>query len=83
MPYYTFQYAVGISAANDIASRVLVGDNGAAQDYLGFLSAGSSRYPVPLFEMAGVDLLSSQPVERAFGVLSGIVDRVASLTDQM
>ena len=83
MPYYTFQYAVGISAANDIASRVLVGDNGAAQDYLGFLSAGSSRYPVPLFEMAGVDLLSSQPVERAFGVLSGIVDRLASLTDQM
>lgn len=83
MPYYTFQYAVGISAANDIASRILAGDNGAAQNYLRFLSAGSSLYPVSLFEVAGVDLLSPQPVERAFGVLSGIVERLASLSDQV
>ncbi len=80
MPYYTFQYAVGISAAQDISSRIVEGNGNAAQDYLRFLRSGSSLYPVPLFEMAGVDLLSPQPVERAFAVLGGIVERLASLT---
>ncbi|MEZ4635045.1 MAG: M3 family metallopeptidase [Caldilineaceae bacterium] len=90
MPYYTFQYAVGISAAHDIASRILSGNNTSAnttanttvQNYLRFLGAGSSLYPVQLFQVAGVDLLSAQPVERAFAVLSGIVDRLAALTSQ-
>lgn len=80
MPYYTFQYAVGISAAHDISARILAGDGDAAQNYLGFLSAGSSLYPVPLFAKAGVDLTSSEPVERTFAVLDGIVDRLATLT---
>ncbi|MBX3000325.1 MAG: oligoendopeptidase F [Caldilineaceae bacterium] len=79
MPYYTFQYAVGISAAHDISARILAGDAEAAQRYLGFLSAGSSRYPVPLFAGAGVDLTSAEPVERTFAVLDAIVDRLATL----
>jgi oligoendopeptidase F len=79
MPYYTFQYAVGISAAHDISARILAGDRDAAQRYLGFLSAGSSIYPVPLFAKAGVDLTSSEPVERTFAVLDAIVDRLATL----
>jgi oligoendopeptidase F len=81
MPYYTFQYAVGISAAHDISARILAGDAGAAQNYLGFLSAGSSLYPVPLFELAGVDLTSTGPVTSAFAVLDGIVDRLQALTE--
>jgi oligoendopeptidase F len=80
MPYYTFQYAVGISAAHDISARILQGDAGAAPNYLRFLSAGSSLYPVALFEVAGVDLTSPDPVMRTFGVLDGIVDRLAALT---
>jgi oligoendopeptidase F len=80
MPYYTFQYAVGISAAHDISARILAGDADAVQNYLRFLSAGSSLYPVPLFATAGVDLTSSEPVSRTFAVLNGIVDRLARLT---
>lgn len=80
MPYYTFQYAIGISAANALSERVLSGEFGAADDYLLFLSAGSSKYTMDLFRLAGVDMASPEPVERTFDVLSGLVDKLEQLT---
>ena len=79
MPYYTFQYSVGISAAHAIAEGILGGTAGAADRYLQFLAAGSSLYPKELFALAGVDLTSPQPVEKTFGVLAGMVARLEEL----
>ena len=39
--FYVFQYATGISAAHALSRRILDGTPGAAEAYLGFLSAGS------------------------------------------
>ena len=77
--YYVYQYATGISAANALSNRILSGVPGAAQDYLSFLSAGGSVYPLEALKMAGVDLTTPQTVEEAFGVLSGYVDRLETL----
>lgn len=79
MPYYTFQYSVGISAAHAIAEEIVAGKNGAAENYLRFLAAGSSLYPQELFALAGVDLTNPAPVEKTFGVLAGMVERLESL----
>jgi oligoendopeptidase F len=79
MPYYTFQYSVGISAAHATAEGILSGAAGAAERYLQFLSAGSSLYPKELFALAGVDLTSPEPVEKTFGVLAGMVERLEEL----
>ncbi|MBX3053219.1 MAG: oligoendopeptidase F [Caldilineaceae bacterium] len=79
MPYYTFQYSVGISAAHAIAEGIQAGVDGAAERYRQFLSAGSSLYPKELFAMAGVDLTSPAPVEKTFGVLAGMVERLERL----
>lgn len=79
MPYYTFQYSVGISAAHAIAEEITAGKPGAAENYLRFLSAGSSLYPQKLFALAGVDLTSPEPVEKTFGVLAGMVARLEAL----
>jgi oligoendopeptidase F len=43
--YYSFQYAIGISAANAIAKRILDGVPNAARDQINFLKAGSSLPP--------------------------------------
>ena len=75
--YYVFQYATGISGANALARRVLSGGPGAAQDYLGFLKAGGSKYPLDALKSAGVDLATSQPVETAFGVLADLIERLS------
>jgi oligoendopeptidase F len=78
-PFYTFQYSIGISAAHALAVDVLNDTEDARQNYLAFLEAGSSRYAMDLFELAGVDMTKPEPVEKTFGVLSDLVDRLEKL----
>jgi len=78
--YYSFQYAIGISAANAIAKRILDGTPNAAQDHINFLKIGSSRPPMEVYKVAGVDMTTTQPVEDAFAVLEEYVDRLGVLT---
>jgi oligoendopeptidase F len=77
--YYVFQYATGISGAHALSNRILSGTPGAAEDYLGFLRAGGSQYPLDALRQAGVDLASPQPVEETFAVLNGLIDRLEEL----
>lgn len=78
--FYSFQYAIGISAANAIAKRILDGVPGAADDHIEFLKAGSSMPPMDVYKLAGVDMTSTQPIEDAFAVLEEYVDRLGKLT---
>ena len=77
--YYVYQYATGISGAHALAQRILSGAPGAVEDYLGFLKAGGSAYPLEALRRAGVDLARSEPVEVTFGILDGLVGRLAEL----
>ena len=77
--YYVYQYATGISGAHVLSSRVLSGEPGAVEDYLGFLKSGSSGYPLDVLRKAGVDLTSRKPVEDAFAVMENYVDRLEKL----
>jgi oligoendopeptidase F len=79
MNFYVYQYATGISGAHALVQGVLQGGETAAARYLDFLKSGGSRYPLQALEMAGVDLASPQPVEAAFAVLAGLVDRLEKL----
>jgi oligoendopeptidase F len=78
--YYVYQYATGISGAHALSKRILSGENGAVKDYLSFLKAGGSMYPLDALKMAGVDLTTPQAVEVTFNVLSGMVDKLEQLT---
>lgn len=78
--FYVFQYATGISAAHALSRRILDGTPGAAADYLAFLSAGSSLYPVDALRRAGVDMSTPAAVETTFGILAEYVDRLNQLT---
>ncbi|HSM25659.1 MAG TPA: oligoendopeptidase F [Anaerolineaceae bacterium] len=79
MNYYVYQYATGISGAHALVENILVGQPGAVDRYLTFLSAGNSVYPLEALHTAGVDLTSSEPVEKAFNYLGSIVDRLERL----
>ncbi len=79
-PFYTFQYATGISAAHALANAILAGDDAhAVERYLAFLRAGSADYPIAALRSAGVDMSTPQAVEETFQVLEGLVDRLESL----
>ncbi|MGH7419567.1 MAG: M3 family metallopeptidase, partial [Candidatus Rokuibacteriota bacterium] len=77
--FYVYQYATGIAGANALVDRILGGTAGATDHYLAFLKAGGSAYPLDSLKRAGVDLSSPEPVERAFEVLSRLVDRLDRL----
>jgi oligoendopeptidase F len=77
--FYVFQYATGISAAHALCGKILEGEAGAVERYLGFLGAGSSQYPVDALKQAGVDMSTPEAVERTFGVLASYVDRLEQL----
>jgi oligoendopeptidase F len=80
MNFYVYQYATGISGADALVRGVLDGsDPQASNRYVDFLKCGGSRYPLDALKMAGVDLETPEPVERAFEVLSGLVDRLEEL----
>ena len=77
--FYVYQYASGIAAANALADTVLQGDPSAVKRYLKFLSSGSSKYPLVALKQAGIDMSKPEPMDRAFKVLEGFVNRLDKL----
>ena len=82
MPFYTFQYAIGISAAHAVGEMVLSGDVEARDNYLEFLKAGGSLYTMDLFSLAGVDMTTPDVVRSAFKVMEGNIDLMDNLAGQ-
>jgi oligoendopeptidase F len=78
-PFYVYQYATGIAAANALARDVLEQGEPAARRYLDFLKAGDSVYPLEALRIAGIDMTSPEPVERGFAVLASMVDELERL----
>ena len=63
--FYVYKYATGITAAINVAKRILMEGEPAVKDYFKFLSGGGSTDPVSLLKLAGVDLSKTQPFEVA------------------
>ncbi|MCA9902093.1 MAG: oligoendopeptidase F [Ardenticatenaceae bacterium] len=80
--FYVYQYATGISAAHALSQSILAGTEGAVDNYLGFLKAGGSVFPLDALKIAGVDMTSPEAVETTFGVLAGYVDLLEKLVAQ-
>ena len=77
--FYVYQYTTGISAANTLAEKVRTGGPAAAENYLTFLKTGSALYPIDALKVAGVDMATPEAVERTFGILASLVDRLEKL----
>ncbi|RBI63382.1 oligoendopeptidase F [halophilic archaeon] len=77
--YYVYQYSTGISAAVALADQIIEEGEPAAERYLEFLRSGSREYPLELLETAGVDMSSSEPIQRALDVYDDHLDEMADL----
>ena len=77
--FYVYQYATGISAAHFLARDILKGTAGSVENYLAFLKAGGSMYPIELLNLAGVDMTSPEPVETTFAIMAQYVDQLERL----
>jgi oligoendopeptidase F len=74
--YYVYQYATGYASAIALSRRVLQGGGTERADYLGFLSAGNSDYPIGILRRAGVDLARPDAVRDTFDLFASLLDRL-------
>ena len=50
-------------------------------DYIRFLSSGSSNYPIELLKEAGVDMSTKEPVNQALALFKELLDQMEELMD--
>lgn len=74
--FYVYQYSTGISAALALADRVKNGGEAEKESYLNFLKGGSSKYPIDLLSIAGVNMRSPEPVRAAIAKFDRLVDEL-------
>jgi oligoendopeptidase F len=66
--FYVYKYATGISAAVALSEKVLRGEPGAVDAYLGFLKSGGSKFSLETLKAAGVDMTTPAPIEATLGL---------------
>lgn len=77
--FYVYQYATGYSAAIALSRRILNEGAPAVEDYMRFLSSGSSNYPIEILKAAGVDMSTKEPVNQALQLFSELLDQMEEL----
>jgi len=77
--FYVFQYATSFTAAEALSAKVLAGDQAATKRYLGFLSAGGSKYPIDLLKDAGVDMTTDEPLDLTIKRMNEVMDEMERL----
>ncbi len=80
--FYVFQYATGISAALALADKVVNGHEKDRDAYLSFLKGGSSKYPIDMLKMAGIDMTSPAPVKAAIQTFDRLITELEELLNQ-
>lgn len=77
--YYVYKYATGISAAIALSHKVLNGNQDDLDQYMSFLKSGGSKFPIDTLKMAGVDMASKEPVEKAIKYFENILNEFESI----
>lgn len=71
--FYVYKYATGYSAATAISNKILSEGKPAADKYIAFLKTGESDYPIELLKIAGVDMSTPEPIEKAMETFNALL----------
>ena len=77
--FYVYKYATGYSAATAISNKILSEGKPAADKYIEFLKTGESDYPIELLKIAGVDMSTPEPIEKAMDTFNSLLDEFEKL----
>ncbi len=77
--FYVYKYATSYSAAVALGKGILGGDAVRLRDFLGFLKAGSSNYPIEILKKAGVDMISPKPIQDTMDLFGQLLDELEKL----
>ena len=77
--FYVYKYATGFTAASALANGILTEGEAAVKKYKEFLSGGSSKSPIDLLKIAGVDMEDEATLDKAFKVYRQFLDDLKEL----
>jgi len=77
--FYVYQYATGFSCAISIAKQILEKGEPAVTAYKNFLKSGGSDYPLEELKIAGIDLVSGEPVDTCMKEFKRALDELKNL----
>ena len=81
--YYVFQYSTGFSAASALAKKILNQEPEALENYLAYLKAGNSDYPVEVMKKAGVDMTQAAYIEDTMSMFEQRLNELEELIDRL
>ena len=81
--YYVFQYSTGFSAASALAKKILNQEPEALENYLAYLKAGNSDYPVEIMKKAGFDMTQAAYIEDAMSMFEQRLNELEELIDRL
>lgn len=81
--FYVYQYATGFAAATALSNKIVHGKQADRDNYIDFLKAGSSAYPVDIMKKAGVDMTMPAYLEDAFKTFETRLNEFESLINQL
>ncbi len=73
MNFYLYSYAICISVATMVASKILKGEEEMLNRYLEFLKVGNDKWPKEAFEVLGVDLEDPKVYEDAISYFDSLL----------
>ncbi|QSO48966.1 oligoendopeptidase F [Alicyclobacillus mengziensis] len=76
MGLYPYTYSVGLTVSTLTAQRIFTEGQPAVDDWLRVLKAGGTKKPLELMKMAGVDMSTPEPIERAVAYVGTLVDEL-------
>ena len=80
--FYVYQYSTSFTASTALCEKVLSKEEGAADKYIEFLSAGGSKYPIDLLREAGVDMTTAEPFEKTMAVMNRTMDEIEAILEK-
>ena len=83
MGLYSYTYSAGLTLATQAALNIAAEGESAVARWRAMFEAGSTRDPLGLAAIAGIDLSTPDALEHTIAYISGIIDEIAALTEEI
>ena len=77
--YYPYKYATGLLMASVVVDSLVDKKTLSKEDYIKFLSAGSSQYSLELLKILNIDLINTDIIESGFNVMSKDIKELSKI----
>ena len=83
MGLYSYTYSAGLTLATQAALNIAAEGESAVARWRAMLEAGSTRDPLGLAAIAGINLSTPDALDHTIAYISGIIDEIAALTEEI